>query len=98
DREAPGGRRRPDRDPADDVRRAVLRPPHRRWRAGGRVPGARQAVAGIARADAARRMSAEQTAETPYDLVVIGSGPGGYVAAIRATQLGMKTACVEKYP
>jgi dihydrolipoyl dehydrogenase len=34
----------------------------------------------------------------PYDLVVIGSGPGGYVAAIRAAQLGMKTACVEKYP
>ena len=30
-----------------------------------------------------------------YDLVVIGGGPGGYVAAIRATQLGMKTACVE---
>src|SRR5262245_59485054 len=33
-----------------------------------------------------------------YDLVVIGSGPGGYVAAIRAAQLGLKTACVEKYP
>jgi dihydrolipoamide dehydrogenase len=31
-----------------------------------------------------------------YDLVVIGSGPGGYVAAIRATQLGLKTACIEK--
>lgn len=34
-------------------------------------------------------------AET-FDLVVIGSGPGGYVAAIRAAQLGMKVACVEK--
>jgi dihydrolipoamide dehydrogenase len=32
----------------------------------------------------------------PYDLVVIGSGPGGYVAAIRAAQLGLKTAIVEK--
>lgn len=32
-----------------------------------------------------------------YDLVVIGSGPGGYIAAIRAGQLGMKVACVEKY-
>ncbi len=32
-----------------------------------------------------------------YDLVVIGSGPGGYVAAIRAAQLGMKVAIVEKY-
>jgi dihydrolipoamide dehydrogenase len=31
-----------------------------------------------------------------YDLVVIGSGPGGYVAAIRAAQLGLKTAVVEK--
>ncbi|MEL0111869.1 MAG: FAD-dependent oxidoreductase, partial [Rickettsiales bacterium] len=34
-------------------------------------------------------------AET-YDLIVIGGGPGGYVAAIRAAQLGLKTACVEK--
>ncbi len=32
-----------------------------------------------------------------YDLVIIGSGPGGYVAAIRAGQLGMKTAIIEKY-
>ncbi len=31
-----------------------------------------------------------------YDLIVIGAGPGGYVAAIRAAELGMKTACVEK--
>lgn len=31
-----------------------------------------------------------------YDVVVIGSGPGGYVAAIRSAQLGLKTACVEK--
>ena len=32
-----------------------------------------------------------------YDVVVIGSGPGGYVAAIRAAQLGLKTAIIEKY-
>jgi dihydrolipoamide dehydrogenase len=32
-----------------------------------------------------------------YDVVVIGSGPAGYVAAIRAAQLGMKTACIEKW-
>ena len=33
-----------------------------------------------------------------YDLVIVGSGPGGYVAAIRAGQLGLKVACVEKDP
>ncbi len=33
-----------------------------------------------------------------FDLIVIGSGPGGYVAAIRAAQLGMRVACIEKYP
>ena len=32
----------------------------------------------------------------PYDLVVVGGGPGGYVAAIRAAQLGLRTACVER--
>jgi dihydrolipoamide dehydrogenase len=31
-----------------------------------------------------------------YDLIVIGTGPGGYVCAIRAAQLGLKTAVVEK--
>jgi dihydrolipoamide dehydrogenase len=33
-----------------------------------------------------------------YDLVIIGSGPGGYVAAVRAAQLGLKTACIEREP
>ena len=32
-----------------------------------------------------------------YDVIVIGSGPAGYVAAIRAAQLGLKTACIEKW-
>ena len=35
-------------------------------------------------------------AEASFDLVVIGAGPGGYVAAIRASQLGLKVAMVEK--
>jgi len=35
-------------------------------------------------------------AQSPYDVIVIGSGPGGYETAIRASQLGMKTAIVEK--
>lgn len=34
--------------------------------------------------------------DSTYDLVVVGGGPGGYVAAIRAAQLGMRVACVEK--
>ncbi|WFD35538.1 dihydrolipoyl dehydrogenase [Malassezia cuniculi] len=36
------------------------------------------------------------TSSDPYDVVVIGGGPGGYVAAIKAAQLGLRTACVEK--
>ena len=35
-------------------------------------------------------------AETNYDVIVIGAGPGGYVCAIKCAQLGLKTACVEK--
>ena len=35
-------------------------------------------------------------AATSYDVIVIGAGPGGYVAAIRAAQLGLKVACVER--
>lgn len=37
-------------------------------------------------------------AEKKYDVTVIGSGPGGYVAAVRAAQLGFKTAIIERYP
>ena len=32
-----------------------------------------------------------------YDVIVIGAGPAGYVAAIRAAQLGMKTACIDSF-
>ena len=32
-----------------------------------------------------------------YDVIVIGAGPAGYVAAIRAAQLGLKTICIEKW-
>ncbi|HEV8391102.1 MAG TPA: dihydrolipoyl dehydrogenase [Dongiaceae bacterium] len=35
-------------------------------------------------------------ADTSFDIIVVGGGPGGYVTAIRAAQLGMKTACVER--
>ena len=36
------------------------------------------------------------TKEIKYDLIVIGGGPGGYVASIRAAQLGLKVLCIEK--
>ncbi|OSD03673.1 dihydrolipoyl dehydrogenase [Trametes coccinea BRFM310] len=36
------------------------------------------------------------TPSEPYDAVIIGGGPGGYVAAIKAAQLGLRTACIEK--
>merc|ERR1711939_224061 len=36
------------------------------------------------------------TESEPYDVVVIGGGPGGYVCAIKAAQLGLRTACIEK--
>jgi len=44
----------------------------------------------------ARRIARPMNDGNQYDLIVIGAGPGGYVAAIRAAQLGMKTACVER--
>eukprot|EP01013_Petalomonas_cantuscygni_P022836 TRINITY_DN44158_c0_g1_i1.p1 TRINITY_DN44158_c0_g1~~TRINITY_DN44158_c0_g1_i1.p1 ORF type:complete len:492 (-),score=158.99 TRINITY_DN44158_c0_g1_i1:233-1678(-) len=42
------------------------------------------------------RQSIRLLANKSYDVVVVGGGPGGYVAAIKAAQLGLKTACVEK--
>ncbi|EIN03538.1 dihydrolipoyl dehydrogenase [Punctularia strigosozonata HHB-11173 SS5] len=48
-----------------------------------------------ARAAAATRRGLA-TASEPYDCVIIGGGPGGYVAAIKAAQHGLKTACIEK--
>jgi dihydrolipoamide dehydrogenase len=41
-------------------------------------------------------MQVKTMADFDFDCVVIGAGPGGYVAAIRAAQLGLKTACIEK--
>lgn len=40
-------------------------------------------------------MAGKSSADSNFDVVIIGGGPGGYVAAIRAGQLGLKTACVE---
>ncbi|MGE3973286.1 MAG: dihydrolipoyl dehydrogenase [Bdellovibrionales bacterium] len=41
---------------------------------------------------------ASSTENLEFDVVILGSGPGGYIAAIRASQLGFNTACVEKDP
>src|SRR5439155_7411123 len=93
DREASGRRRRSDRRAADDVRRAVVRPSaHRRW-ASSDVSRAGKGAPGRPGAASPRGVMADER----FDLVVIGSGPGGYTAAIRAAQLGMRVACVEKY-
>ena len=35
-------------------------------------------------------------ADQSFDVVVVGAGPGGYIAAIKAAQLGYKTACIEE--
>ncbi len=56
------------------------------------------APAPVASAPAHASAPAAPQGEFDYDLVIVGSGPGGYVAAIRAGQLGMKVACVEKDP
>mmetsp|Transcript_30193 Transcript_30193/g.44628 ORF Transcript_30193/g.44628 Transcript_30193/m.44628 type:complete len:497 (+) Transcript_30193:85-1575(+) len=48
-----------------------------------------------ARINAVRAFSNTPTLSDQYDVVVVGGGPGGYVAAIKAGQLGLKTACVE---
>ncbi len=49
-------------------------------------------------APAVAPLSALTEGSFDYDLVIVGSGPGGYVAAIRAGQLGLKVACVERDP
>jgi dihydrolipoamide dehydrogenase len=60
------------------------------------TPKAAPVAAPAAPAPAAAPAAAEADVAGKFDVIVIGSGPGGYVFAIRAAQLGLKTACVEK--
>jgi len=53
-------------------------------------------VSRVSRTAAQKGVRAFASENKEYDVVVIGGGPGGYVAAIKAAQLGLKTACVEK--
>jgi dihydrolipoamide dehydrogenase len=57
------------------------------------MPAAKPAAGSLWKADPA---SLQYVPESAYDVIVIGSGPGGYVTAIRAAQLGFKTAVVER--
>jgi len=54
---------------------------------------------GLARSHAATRLACSRlmcTGTGDYDVVIVGGGPGGYASAIKAAQMGLKTACVEK--
>jgi dihydrolipoamide dehydrogenase len=66
--------------------RAPARPPRGR-------PGCAPAAAPVA----ARRGQPRRRADVEYDMVVLGAGPGGYSAAFRAADLGLKTAIIERY-
>ncbi|MCE2575865.1 dihydrolipoyl dehydrogenase [Komagataeibacter sp. FNDCR2] len=59
-------------------------------------PAQPAAPAAPAAAPSAPAAATQAPSETDYDVIVIGAGPGGYVCAIRAAQLGFKVACVEK--
>src|SRR4029079_1616214 len=57
---------------------------------------AQEVFATRARRAPGRGKRTDDMANASYDVIVIGAGPGGYPAAIRASQLGLKTLCVEK--
>src|SRR5262249_59129276 len=63
-------------------------------RAGGDVPHPGQGTARGSRAHAARGVNVSLS--EPVDVAVVGAGPGGYVAAIRAAQLGMRVLVIDK--
>src|SRR5262249_2664924 len=93
-RAAAGGQGRRARHRHDDDLHAVGRSPRGRRRGRRRVPGGLQEARRRPADDAA--LGGTLVADNSFDIVVVGGGPGGYIAAIRAAQLGLKTAVVER--
>ena len=89
-----GGRERPDRGPADELPGDVVRPPHHRRPRGRARPGGDE---GSARGSGPPPVRHLTWRRQRFDVVVIGAGPGGYIAAIRAAQLGFSTACIDEW-
>src|SRR6266852_1972324 len=85
-----GRARGPDRPRAEDDGHRLVRSPHHRRHARRALPPRAE---GAAREPARAR---PVTDAADYDLIVLGAGPGGYVEAIRAAQLGLRTAVVER--
>src|SRR5215208_3827189 len=92
----------PPSEPPTRTRASPARPSGALWPAG-RIPPRRPASQSveaspyqIERRAGSRPGVVCRIKKVPYDLIVIGSGPGGYSAAIRAGQYGLKTALVEK--
>ena len=59
--------------------------------------GHHQPIVGNAEGGFFQPLSSIHTMSKQFDVVVIGAGPGGYIAAIRAAQLGMKVACIDAW-
>src|SRR5690349_21807522 len=92
-----GARRCPNGDRAGfpgPERRRTLRPGGRRACAGHRLGSVSGTL--FAPRSCGSAMPDSLDASPAFDVIVIGAGPGGYVCAIRAAQLGLKVACVEK--
>jgi 2-oxoglutarate dehydrogenase E2 component (dihydrolipoamide succinyltransferase) len=91
-----GGGERAGRGPPDELPGHVLRPPHHRRPRGRAGPGGDEGSAGRPGPPAVSTSEDAAMAKT-FDVVVIGGGPGGYIAAIRAAQLGFNTACIDEW-
>ena len=81
----------------DDVSGADLRSPHHRWARGGAVSRRGQGLPGGSGPHAVADLSGNQLMPDSFDVVVIGGGPAGYPAAIRAAQNKLTVACIDEW-